>query len=152
MPSYSLITSLLLTTCSWFATRINKAVITKQNWYKDFTDSFSFSFFFVKVQRRFLVRLPDFFIRIIDKDGVHDVSIPSKSWERKKCIQHQSASVNSVCFNFVVFSSQDFKLWIESMLFSESCSCGNFRWISFFLYRSVVTIKKSNTWMLLLQV
>lgn len=32
-----------------------------------------------EVQRRFLVRLPDFFIRIVDKDGVHDVSIPSKS-------------------------------------------------------------------------
>lgn len=32
-----------------------------------------------EVQRRFIVRLPDFFIRIIDKDGVHDVSIPSKS-------------------------------------------------------------------------
>jgi len=32
-----------------------------------------------EVQRRFLVRLPDFFIRLIDKDGVHDVSIPSKS-------------------------------------------------------------------------
>jgi len=36
-----------------------------------------------QVQRRFLVRLPDFFIRIVDKDGVHDVSIPSKNWERK---------------------------------------------------------------------
>ncbi|PFX19805.1 proteasome subunit beta type-2-like isoform X1 [Stylophora pistillata] len=32
-----------------------------------------------EVQRRFLVRLPDFFVRIVDKDGVHDVSIPSKS-------------------------------------------------------------------------
>lgn len=32
-----------------------------------------------EVQRRFLVRLPDFFIRIVDKDGVHDVSIPSKN-------------------------------------------------------------------------
>lgn len=32
-----------------------------------------------EVQRRFLVRLPDFFIRIVDKDGVHDVSIPSQN-------------------------------------------------------------------------
>ncbi|XP_029179764.2 proteasome subunit beta type-2-like [Acropora millepora] len=32
-----------------------------------------------EVQRRFLVRLPDFFVRIVDKDGIHDVSIPSKS-------------------------------------------------------------------------
>ncbi|KAJ7374975.1 Proteasome subunit beta type-2 [Desmophyllum pertusum] len=32
-----------------------------------------------EVQKRFLVRLPDFFIRIVDKDGVHDVSIPTKS-------------------------------------------------------------------------
>ncbi|KAK2547202.1 Proteasome subunit beta type-2 [Acropora cervicornis] len=32
-----------------------------------------------EVQRRFLVRLPDFFVRIVDKDGIHDVSIPNKS-------------------------------------------------------------------------
>lgn len=32
-----------------------------------------------EVQKRFLVRLPDFFIRIVDKDGVHDVSIPSQN-------------------------------------------------------------------------
>ncbi|XP_068678302.1 proteasome subunit beta type-2-like [Montipora capricornis] len=32
-----------------------------------------------EVQRRFLVRLPDFFVRIVDKDGIQDVSIPNKS-------------------------------------------------------------------------
>ncbi|KAL9980410.1 hypothetical protein ACROYT_G008998 [Oculina patagonica] len=32
-----------------------------------------------EVQKRFLVRLPDFFVRVIDKDGIHDVSIPSQS-------------------------------------------------------------------------
>jgi len=68
--------------CVWFATRIKKVLLWSKIDPKTSLIIFLYVFF-VKVQRRFLVRLPDFFIRIIDKDGVHDVSIPSKSWGRK---------------------------------------------------------------------
>lgn len=68
--------------CVWFATKIKKVLLWSIIDPKTSLIIFLYVFF-IKVQRRFLVRLPDFFVRIIDKDGVHDVSIPSKSWEIK---------------------------------------------------------------------